>query len=413
MSGVRPDQFPIKSTLDGSEELYTQTNGVNNKFTTEGVLQYVQNNLTGYTFADGVDVLGGNPYGFGGTVNLGGDVSNPVVFTGGGTFNFSTNRVGIRKSPSVGYWLDVSGDTRIQNNTGTINPAQSFEQSSTYGTPYDATTYGAGLKYSVTNYTGDIYLGKNSAAAAIPQLSGAPRLGMRFYASGGTLSGTTNEVQVSYNEAFLQTSRSGTYAKVGTNLAAVRSFMEIGNNPTSDNAQLVLTTEDAFTPYTGVVYTLSLGVNGSNPYGYKFPTASPTPGDIPIQGISNETGTSGLEWIAYSVPLTQRCALSGGIGIDTNYFVVPDTYRDYTITKVSFAFNATGNCYIRITDEAASTVLSPTNLATQTYGNIPLNTNYVVPSGGTRLKIEIAGDALFTTATDVQEVSLVYILNRN
>lgn len=33
MSGQKPNEFPIKNALDGSEEVYTQTGGTNNKFT--------------------------------------------------------------------------------------------------------------------------------------------------------------------------------------------------------------------------------------------------------------------------------------------------------------------------------------------------------------------------------------------
>lgn len=41
-NSIRPDNFPeIIAPLDGTEELYSQTGGVNSKFTTQDVLEYV------------------------------------------------------------------------------------------------------------------------------------------------------------------------------------------------------------------------------------------------------------------------------------------------------------------------------------------------------------------------------------
>lgn len=42
MAGIKPNMFPLKSTpLDGSEELYTQTGGTSEKFTTAELKTYV------------------------------------------------------------------------------------------------------------------------------------------------------------------------------------------------------------------------------------------------------------------------------------------------------------------------------------------------------------------------------------
>jgi hypothetical protein len=41
MAGVKPNEFAIRSVLDGTEELYTQTNGVNQKFTVDQLSQLV------------------------------------------------------------------------------------------------------------------------------------------------------------------------------------------------------------------------------------------------------------------------------------------------------------------------------------------------------------------------------------
>lgn len=41
MAGIKPNNFPVRSTLDGTEEIYTQTGGVNEKFTLNEVKEFL------------------------------------------------------------------------------------------------------------------------------------------------------------------------------------------------------------------------------------------------------------------------------------------------------------------------------------------------------------------------------------
>lgn len=62
MSGKKPNEFPLRNQLDGSEELYTQTNGFNEKFTvgqiwTGGTIDYsFTEQKTGRKWINGKDV---------------------------------------------------------------------------------------------------------------------------------------------------------------------------------------------------------------------------------------------------------------------------------------------------------------------------------------------------------------------
>lgn len=50
MANIKPTDFPPKSSVTGIEEIYTQTGGVNNKFTVEQVKDYIQSEIvTGVT----------------------------------------------------------------------------------------------------------------------------------------------------------------------------------------------------------------------------------------------------------------------------------------------------------------------------------------------------------------------------
>lgn len=41
MAGIKPNNFPLRATLDGTEEIYTQTNDTSEKFTLDQVKEYV------------------------------------------------------------------------------------------------------------------------------------------------------------------------------------------------------------------------------------------------------------------------------------------------------------------------------------------------------------------------------------
>jgi hypothetical protein len=45
MPTIKPNDFPIRPVLDGTEEVYTQTGGVNKKFTLSNAVNYIANNI--------------------------------------------------------------------------------------------------------------------------------------------------------------------------------------------------------------------------------------------------------------------------------------------------------------------------------------------------------------------------------
>jgi hypothetical protein len=45
MPQIKPNDFPVRPVLDGSEEVYTQTNGVNQKFLLSNAVNYITNNI--------------------------------------------------------------------------------------------------------------------------------------------------------------------------------------------------------------------------------------------------------------------------------------------------------------------------------------------------------------------------------
>lgn len=52
MSNIKPNTFPLKLNLDGSEEIYTQTNDINEKFTLNQVGSYVTQNIDTWLYKE-------------------------------------------------------------------------------------------------------------------------------------------------------------------------------------------------------------------------------------------------------------------------------------------------------------------------------------------------------------------------
>lgn len=50
MASIKPNNFPLKPLIDGTEELYTQTNDINSKFTVEDVKNYINKPLDNVLF---------------------------------------------------------------------------------------------------------------------------------------------------------------------------------------------------------------------------------------------------------------------------------------------------------------------------------------------------------------------------
>jgi hypothetical protein len=51
MAGSKPNNFPLKTPIDGTEEVYTQTSNVNNKFTVNQIAEFVVSQISGDTDA--------------------------------------------------------------------------------------------------------------------------------------------------------------------------------------------------------------------------------------------------------------------------------------------------------------------------------------------------------------------------
>jgi hypothetical protein len=45
MPQIKPNDFPVRTVLDGTEEVYTQTNGINQKFLLSNAVNYITNNI--------------------------------------------------------------------------------------------------------------------------------------------------------------------------------------------------------------------------------------------------------------------------------------------------------------------------------------------------------------------------------
>ena len=52
MSNIKPNTFPLKLSLDGSEEMYTQTNNVSEKFTLNQVSSYITQNIDTWLYKE-------------------------------------------------------------------------------------------------------------------------------------------------------------------------------------------------------------------------------------------------------------------------------------------------------------------------------------------------------------------------
>ena len=52
MSNIKPNTFPLKLNLDGSEEIYTQTNDVNEKFTLNQMSSYITQNIDTWLYKE-------------------------------------------------------------------------------------------------------------------------------------------------------------------------------------------------------------------------------------------------------------------------------------------------------------------------------------------------------------------------
>lgn len=52
MSNIKPNTFPLKLNLDGSEEIYTQTNGISEKFTLSQASSYITQNLDTWLYKE-------------------------------------------------------------------------------------------------------------------------------------------------------------------------------------------------------------------------------------------------------------------------------------------------------------------------------------------------------------------------
>jgi hypothetical protein len=52
MSNIKPNTFPLKLSLDGSEEIYTQTNDINEKFTLNQVSTYITQNIDTWLYKE-------------------------------------------------------------------------------------------------------------------------------------------------------------------------------------------------------------------------------------------------------------------------------------------------------------------------------------------------------------------------
>ena len=52
MSNIKPNTFPLKLNLDGSEEIYTQTNDVSEKFTLNQVSSYITQNIDTWLYKE-------------------------------------------------------------------------------------------------------------------------------------------------------------------------------------------------------------------------------------------------------------------------------------------------------------------------------------------------------------------------
>ena len=52
MSNIKPNTFPLKLSLDGSEEIYTQTNDINAKFTLNQMGSYITQNIDTWLYKE-------------------------------------------------------------------------------------------------------------------------------------------------------------------------------------------------------------------------------------------------------------------------------------------------------------------------------------------------------------------------
>ena len=52
MSNIKPNTFPLKLSLDGSEEIYTQTNDINAKFTLNQMSSYITQNIDTWLYKE-------------------------------------------------------------------------------------------------------------------------------------------------------------------------------------------------------------------------------------------------------------------------------------------------------------------------------------------------------------------------
>lgn len=52
MSNIKPNTFPLKLALDGSEEIYTQTNDINEKFTLSQASSYITQNIDTWLYKE-------------------------------------------------------------------------------------------------------------------------------------------------------------------------------------------------------------------------------------------------------------------------------------------------------------------------------------------------------------------------
>lgn len=102
MGKVKPNEFPLRQNLDGSEELYTQTNGINEKFTVGQIWDDAPPTTEVITLGDTiinndiVNISSGTTLVSGGTTNItGGTIitgtTSSVVDNGNGTFTHNNN----------------------------------------------------------------------------------------------------------------------------------------------------------------------------------------------------------------------------------------------------------------------------------------------------------------------------------
>lgn len=133
---MKPNNFPVRASLDGTEELYTQTNDVSEKFTLDDVKAFSSQNLS--------DVLiNGNSSG---TNDIVFDASQGLMFNNGSLFREGTTDAGfggakgVAQICSIGYELKWEAGRLYVMEQGGVQIRQSlYNQTNTPGSNDDDT----------------------------------------------------------------------------------------------------------------------------------------------------------------------------------------------------------------------------------------------------------------------------------